>query len=298
VTGAKTHERVTIVGGGPAGMAAAIQLKRHGVDGLLLERDELGGLLWNAKRVENYPGFPNGISGPALVELFKRQFRGFDCRVSFEELRTLDRRNGVFELETGDRAFSSEVVVLATGTRPNPFPPCVGMQSDRVLYEVSPLLETSDAVVAIIGAGDAAFDYALNLAARNRVVILNHGVRTRCLPMLFERVADDPAIDYRESTVVGRVVEKPEGGLVLEGESEGTAFEMRADYLLCAVGREPRQTLLSSFSDEERETLGKAGRLHIVGDVRNKKFRQVGISVGDGVLAAMKIAMQLGGNNK
>jgi len=279
-------------------MATAIQLKRHGIDSLLLERDELGGLLWNAKRVENYPGFPNGISGPALVELFKRQFHGSECRVSFEELRKLDRTNGVFELETGDRGFTSDVVVLATGTRPNPFPPCAGIQSDRVLYEVRPLLDTTGAVVAIIGAGDAAFDYGLNLAARNRVVILNHGVRTRCLPLLFERAADDPAIEYRENTVVGRVVELPVDGLILEGESGGAAFEMRTDYLLCAVGREPRQTLLSSFGDNDTRTLVEAGQVHIIGDVKNENFRQVGISVGDGVLAAMKIAKQQGGSGK
>ena len=123
MTVGKKHEAVTIIGGGPAGMATAIQLKRHGIDGLLLERDELGGLLWNAKRVENYPGFPGGISGPELVGLIKRQFCETGCRFSFEELRRLGRRNGVFALETGDKTFSSEVVVVATGTRPRPFAP-------------------------------------------------------------------------------------------------------------------------------------------------------------------------------
>jgi thioredoxin reductase (NADPH) len=292
------REMVTIIGGGPAGMATAIQLRRHGIDGLLLEREDLGGLLWNAQRVENYPGFPGGIPGPELVERFTRQFREAGCRFSFAELRRVGRRDSVFELETAEKTFSSDVIVVATGTRPCPFPPCVGMESDKVFYEVRPLLETTGAVVAVIGAGDAAFDYALNLARRNRVLLLNHGVRTRCLPLLFERVADDPAVDYRENTVVSRVLQDPGGGLVLQGEAGGTAFEADVDYLLCAVGREPRRTLLSSFGDEERRTLQETGRLHLVGDVKHKDFRQVGISVGDGVLTAMKIAMHLGGSRK
>jgi thioredoxin reductase len=279
-------------------MATAIQLRRHGIDGLLLEREELGGLLWNAQRVENYPGFPGGIPGPELVQLFERQFRQAGCRFSFDELRRLGRRDGLFELETGEKTFSSDVVVVATGTRPCAFPACVGTESDRVFYEVRPLLETSDAVVGVIGAGDVAFDYALNLARRNRVLLLNHGVRTRCLPLLFERVAGDPAVDYRENTVVGRVLQNPGGGLVLKGEATGTAFEAEVDYLLCAVGREPRRTLLSSLADEALRMLRDTGRLYLVGDVKNKDFRQVGISVGDGVLTAMKIAMDLGGGRK
>ena len=296
MTGGGTREEVTIVGGGPAGMAAAIQLRRHGIDGLLVERRALGGLLWNANRVENYPGFPGGIPGPDLVSLFERQVHEAGCRVAFEELRSLGREDGVFTLETGKRRFSSDVVVVATGTYPRRFRPCEGVQSDRILYEVCPLLDTRGAAVAIIGAGDAAFDYALTLAERNRVMILNRGTRTRCLRLLFERAGNNTAINYRERTVVSRVREDPNGGLVLEGEGGGGTFEMHVDYLLCAVGREPRRVLLSSFSEQEREALHEAGRLYTIGDAKNKNLRQVGISVGDGVRTAMSIAEQLGGS--
>ena len=74
---------VTIIGAGPAGLAAAIQLRRFGVTPLVLEGDEIGGLLRNANLVENYPGFPGGISGLALIRLFERQARDISVRVDF-----------------------------------------------------------------------------------------------------------------------------------------------------------------------------------------------------------------------
>ena len=118
----REQEKLTIIGAGPAGISAAIQLKRHGIDPLLLEKGNVGGLLRNAWSVENYPGFPEGISGQELVRLFEEQLKKTNVRTVFEEVLSLDMKNGTFLLETPSRTFSSEKVVLATGTKPKEFP--------------------------------------------------------------------------------------------------------------------------------------------------------------------------------
>jgi len=80
---------VVIIGAGPAGISAAIQLKRYGIEPTLLEKEEIGGLLKNANLVENYPGFPNGVPGPELVKLFKKQLENAQIKVHFEKVLKL-----------------------------------------------------------------------------------------------------------------------------------------------------------------------------------------------------------------
>src|SRR4030067_3593524 len=93
-------EDVIIIGGGPAGIAAAIQLKRYGLNPLIFERGALGGLLRNANLVENYPGFPGGISGMKLVGLLEQQARDFALRVTYAAVIRVDRAAGSFQVKT------------------------------------------------------------------------------------------------------------------------------------------------------------------------------------------------------
>jgi len=136
-------DEVIIIGAGPAGLAAAIQLKRYGVNPLIFERANVGGLLWNANLVENYPGFPRGISGPRLVKLFIRQAHNLAIAVTHEEVITLDYAQGLFHAHTLRNSYASRVAVIATGTKPFPItglsiPPEI---TDRVFYEVHCLLQ-------------------------------------------------------------------------------------------------------------------------------------------------------------
>ena len=108
-------EDVIVIGAGPAGIAAAIQLRRFGLDPLLLERDRLGGLLVNANLVENYPGFPEGIRGAELVKLFEAQLRRVGVSISVEEATALDYSDG-FLIQTPRRRLTARIVVIASGT--------------------------------------------------------------------------------------------------------------------------------------------------------------------------------------
>jgi len=285
--------RAAIVGCGPAGIAAAIQLARHGVEFALFERARPGGLLWNAHLVENYPGFPGGIPGPDLVEKFLRQLGEGGIAPISGEVSGLERSAGGFALRTADGVCGATHVVLATGTRPRPWdgptvpPECAA----RVHTEVHPLRGLTGRKVVIIGAGDAAFDYALTLAGANDVTILNRGPRTRCLPLLERRTSREPRVNYRPNAAVSRITAGADGRLLVQCTAGGGAVDLEADRLLLAVGREPELGLLTGgLLDGDRRPIPG---LHIVGDAAGGRCRQAAIAVGDGVRAAMTIAFDL-----
>lgn len=281
-----------IIGAGPAGIAAAIQLKRYGLEPLLLEKARVGGLLWNANWVENYPGFPNGVTGPKLIALMEKQMQRLGVKVTRGEALRVDCEGDGFVVETRETTYKINVVVVATGTKPHPIPNVVAENAhDRVFSEVRPLLEAREKRIVVVGAGDAAFDYALNLSKmRNSVNILNRGGAVKCLQLLFERAARDPNITCRARMSVRRVeADETAGRLKVQCEAEGMNESLEADYVLFAVGREPNLDFLSEDVRRRERELVEAGRLYFVGDVKNGLFRQTAIAAGDGLRAAIQI---------
>ncbi len=288
-------ENVIIIGGGPAGIAAAIQLKRYGLDPLIFEREAIGGLLRNANLVENYPGFPGGVSGIKLVGLLEQQARDFALRLTYAEVVRLGRSAAAFQVETNQGVYFSHFVVVASGTRPRPLPdPDIpGRVRSQVYYEVYPLLDQTDQEIVILGAGDAAFDYALNLAHKNRVTILNRGEAIKCLPLLWERVQQDRKISYFNNITISQIMADRHDELRLECSHPAGPRSFYANYLVVAYGREPQLDFLSAQVVETSQELESKGLLYYIGDVKNGPFRQTAIAVGDGILAAMQIYQHL-----
>ncbi len=288
-------ESAIIIGAGPSGIATAIQLKRYGIHPLLFERAEVGGLLHNANLVENYPGFPNGISGTRLVKLFIRQAQNLSIDVIHEEVIDLVHNDELFQARTGQNTYISRVAVIASGTKP------IRLENisipldlaERVFYEVVDLLHIEDKVVAIIGSGDAAFDYGLNLGKKNRVIILNRSKKSKCLPLLWERSQKVSAISYRDNIVVTKLIKDPMGGMLVDCQSGAGELQFHADYLVGAIGREPQLDYLSEPFLQQAQALEEQGVLYRIGDVKNGLYRQTSIAVGEGVLTAMKIYRQL-----
>jgi thioredoxin reductase len=282
---------ILIIGAGPAGISTAIQLKRYGLTPILLEKDRIGGLLWNANKVENYPGFPDGIPGPKLVELFEKQIWRIGIRIIFEEVKNLVFEND-WLAETKQTAYQPEVVVVATGTKPRPLPVTIQDKvKNRVFTEVWRLLEARKKHIVIVGAGDAAFDYALNLTGRgNTVTILNRSTEVSCLPLLWERASTTPAISYRERSSLQRIDSDAVTGhlqLFTDGGS------LTADYLLFAIGRESQLDFMTKSVKRQERRLTECGKLYFVGDVHNNLFRQTAIAAGDGLRTAMQIYSQM-----
>ncbi len=288
-------KNVVIIGAGPAGISAAIQLKRSGLDPLLLEKNRVGGLLANANLVDNYPGFPRGITGPRLVELFGTHLDKAGVKVEFEGVINLDYEEH-FLLETTRRELRSRIVVVASGTEPRKVktPLLPDDASGLVFDEVYPIAGSSGKRVAIIGAGDAAFDYALNLARRNDVIVLNRGTKRRCLPLLWESARAVKRIEYHENTAAS-AIQRSGDGVVLICKKNQTDWELQVDYVILATGRTVNRDFLSSRLRTNAAELEKRGLLYFIGDVRNGIYRQSSIAIGDGVSAAMHIYEKLRG---
>lgn len=286
---------MAVIGAGPAGMAAALQLKRMGVPALLLERDAPGGLLRNAALVENYLGFPRGIDGPALVRHFKDQLRAHRVSIRREEVRRVAFKDGRFRLETGRATHAVPFLIVASGTRPLPFDGCAvpGPAHARCHHEVWPLRRLRGKHIIIVGGGDAALDHALALAPRNRVTLLMRGADPRGLALLWERARKEEAITLSPRTRLTAVRVKGRG-LALAGMREGRPIELEADRLLFAVGREPRLDFLAASVTRHLPELTARGRLHLIGDVINGRYRQTAMATGDGIRAAMAVAAQAG----
>lgn len=293
-------KKVIIIGGGPAGISCAIQLARYNIKPLIFEKERLGGLLLNANCVENYPGFPNGIKGTELAKLMKKQIEKQNIEVMLEEVTVLDFNEGSLQTTTQKSSHYSKFVVLCSGTKPKKFKDCPipAELNSRVFYEVYPILATKNKRIVIVGSGDAAFDYALNLNKSNKVIILNRSKTSNCIPILLNRVDESKKIDYIKNIKLERVFSSSEDRIILECCTPEGSINIEADYLLFAIGRIPCLDFLSARLkrelDKNRETTG----IYLAGDVKNGIFRQTAIAAGDGVKAAMEIYVKIKENKK
>lgn len=289
-----TTEDVMIVGAGPSGTAAAIQLRRHGVSPVVFERKSIGGLLREAWRVENYPGFPDGLAGVELIELLARHLERAGVDPVFEEVVSLDHSDGLFEARTPGRTVRSRTAIVASGTRPRPLEDVTVDEAvaDRVLREIHSLSGISGSRVAIVGSGDAAFDYALSLCRANDVVLMIRSDSSKCLPVLRQRVEEE-GVEILWGAAVASVSTGQGRPLNLACRFERDV-RVEADHVVFAVGREPSDSFFTDRLRAESSRLVAAGDLALVGDVSSGIYRQAAIACGHGVLAAMKIAGRLG----
>ncbi len=285
---------VVIIGAGPAGLSTAIQLKRYNIEPILLEKEEIGGLLRNANLVENYPGFPEGIPGTKLVKLFEKQLKNAEVRVYYEKALEFDYRNKVFFVKTNQRVITCHTVVIASGTQPRKLYN-IATSADaenRIFYEIYSVTQVANKRIAIIGSGDIAFDYAINLSEKNKVVILNRGNRVKCLPILWKRAMETENISYQKNIQVKKI-KYHDGELILSCRNITDEWEMKVSFLVVAIGRKPCLDFLSENIEKNLEKLQKTKALYMIGDVRNGIYRQTAIAVGDGIKAAMEIHQKI-----
>jgi len=287
---------VAIIGAGPAGVASAIYLKRAGFAPVVFEKDEPGGLVRNANLIENYPGFPEGITGHDFVARLKEQLDVNDVTVNKSHVRKIDLFKDGFSIETDSQNYFSQNVIIATGTRPKPFS-LEGISiimGKKAFHEIIrlPLEEKAGKKILILGGGDAAFDYAINLKKQGHEPIIISRSTPKCLLLLKTRV-EKYGIKVL-SKIDLELVDEKKDEIILRGKRNERRIEIRGDYLLIACGREPDLTVLSnrlrkSLSKKENSPKTKVSGLYLVGDVHRGRYRQTGIAVGDGILAAMLI---------
>ncbi len=282
-----------IIGCGPAGLSAAIQLKRYGCSFKVFEKNQIGGLARNANLIENYPGFPQGIKGSELTGLFAEQCRLNGIEPVYEEVRNLDYIDGLFYIKTKNSYFRSRYAVVASGTEPKALALANSekFNGKNIFYDIYELMGVRDKKIAIIGSGDAAFDYAVGFSARNSVTIFNRSSRVKCIPLLWERAKNSQNIVYLSKTSITNILETQSDMVKLEyySNDDKAIKEGFFDIIVPAIGRKPADSFVSERIYKNQNSLFKAHRLFFIGDFANDICRQVAISAGDGIRAAMRI---------
>jgi len=283
---------VAIVGAGPAGLSAAIYLKRVGIDPLVFESKRVGGLLWNANLVENYPGFPEGISGKELVNLLEKQAKRWHVNVIAAKVEQVLMEGESFKLLTNKDEYLTRFLLIATGTRPKSIE-LDGMESlkgEKLFYEIADIpFDFKNKKFLVVGGGDAAFDYSLNIISNGgKADIVFRGKNPTCIPLLLDRVKREKDIRIFPDTIPLAVHDSGEH-VLMKCVSKGEERMLEGDCVFVACGRESNLDLLSSelLGDENRSNL------LLIGDVKRGLHRQVGIAVGDGIAAAMTVVDRL-----
>jgi thioredoxin reductase (NADPH) len=292
---------VTIIGAGPAGIAAAIYLKRAGFHPILLDAHKPGGLLRHAYLVENYPGFPCGISGKKLVELFVEQLHNVGLSIRKSAVKHVHFKNEVFLIDTDQGRLLSSAIIIATGTNPKKLGAkgFASIEGTRLFYDPSSIPFRGKKVkkrILVIGGGDIAFDYTLTLLHGGHEVAIISRSEPTCLPLLHNRVLKN-GVALHIKCISKEIVEHPKG-ILLKCRQNDQDREFCADFILVACGRDPNTWFLSPLLKKYLNTISEAPQtalpgLYFAGDVVRGTYRQVGVAVGDGIRAAMMIERYL-----
>ena len=279
---------IAIIGAGPSGISAALQLNKFGIKPLIFDRDEFGSLLNNAYRVDNYPGFPGGISGRKLMKKFNSQFR----KTGFGIVRELVIRiiyKHKFIISTNTQIYKSDYLICASGTIPVKDETLIVPKeaANKIIFDVKNLFKMKNKEFAIIGAGDAAFDYALSLATNNYVRIFTRTNEISCNQQLLDEVVSKGNIKIYHEFIIRNITDSKKT-LDLTFDNKGQYRQFNSDYLIFAIGRKPNLEYLN-IDDAGKTDLINKQKLYIIGDAANNNYRQTGICVGDGLKAAMMI---------
>ncbi|MBI5420171.1 MAG: thioredoxin-disulfide reductase [Deltaproteobacteria bacterium] len=292
---------VIILGSGCAGSTAAIYIARANLKPLVLEGREPGGQLGLTTEVENYPGFVDGIQGPELVEIMKRQAQRFGAEYRTENVVRVDLRRRPFSVWTEESAYQAKALIIATGASAK----MLGLEAERKLLGrgVSTCATCDGAFfrekeLIVVGGGDTAVEEALFLTRfASKVLLVHRRDRLRASKIMIDRAARNSKIEFVWNTVVADILdpEKNEVTAVrLKNVKTGAEETRRIDGVFIAIGHEPNTKVFEGQLEMEKGyiTLRNGSRTSVegvfaAGDVHDFVYRQAVTAAGCGCRAAI-----------
>ncbi len=291
---------VAIVGGGPAGLAAALYAGRALMKTVVFERMVVGGQIVEAYDVDNYPGFSEGITGAQLAQQMLEHAQKFDVQVQYAGVDDLFLEGSLKRLVTGDGEWVAPIVIVASGAshRKLDVPGEKELSGKGVSYCGTcdgPFFR--DKRLVVVGGGDAAMTESIFLtrfASEVKLVHRRQGFRARAGNIKTAR--ENPKIEFVLDTVVNEVLgQDAVEGVTAQNVQTGESFRIDCEGVFVFIGHEPNTAFLGNVLpqcaggvipvDYNMETDVKG--LYAVGDVRKGSYRQVGTAVGEGIMAAM-----------
>ncbi len=301
------HHRVAIIGSGPAGFTAAIYSSRALLDTILFEGMQPGGQLTITTEVENFPGFPDGIQGPELMEIFRKQAQRFGTITKFETIRKVEFSQRPFKLWADDgKLYTADAVIIATGASARRL--YAKGENDYWGFGIS-ACATCDGFfyknqkVYVIGGGDSAMEEALFLTHfASSVTIIHRRKEFRASKIMIQRAKDNPKIDFLLDTVIDEFLGSNEKSIkklthiIVRNTITNETAKLPADGVFYAIGHTPNTDIFKGIIETDSNgyiiTKGKSSYTNIpgvfaCGDSQDSVYRQAITAAGSGCIAAI-----------
>ncbi|WP_148686844.1 thioredoxin-disulfide reductase [Candidatus Nitrosocosmicus hydrocola] len=296
------HFDVAIIGSGPAGYTASIYTSRAKLKTIIISGSLPGGQLMTTTEVENFPGFPNGITGPELMVNMQQQSERFGTKIVIDEVTRVDFKNRPFKIYTGSEEYTADCVLISTGASPRK----LGLKSEGdysgkgVSYCATcdgPFFRNQEIIV--VGGGDTALEEATFLTKFGKSVkIVHRRNELRASKILQERAFENPKIEFIwNSAVVDIKGPSKVATVTIKDITTGAETTLNAGGLFVAIGHEPNTTIFKNQLDlDERgyvvlnnNTRTNIAGVFAAGDVHDHRYRQAITAAGFGCMAALDI---------
>src|SRR3954449_2917707 len=296
----ETRELI-IIGGGPAGYTAALYAARANLEPLVIEGFAWGGQLMITSDVENYPGYADGIMGPAMMQDFRRQAERFGAEFITDDVTKVDFREHPFRVWVGDTEHTSESVIVATGASARQ----LGLESERTLQgrgvsycAVCDAAFFREKEVVVVGGGDSAMEEAIFLTKfATKVSLVHRREEFRASQIMIDRARANDKIEWVTNAVVDRVLgDDRVTGVRLRDVNTDETWELEADGVFAAIGHDPNTGLFLDQLDHDEAgyLITKPGStetnvegVFAVGDVQDHVSRQAVTAAGSGCMGAL-----------
>ncbi len=293
-------ENILIIGSGPAGLTAALYTARADLNPLCIEGYQRGGQLMLTSEVENFPGFPQGILGPELMEIFRKQAERFGTRFLTKDVTKVDLKKEPFVVETDGEKFEAKAVIISTGASAR----LIGLPNEkRLMGKGVTTCATCDGAffrnmeVAVVGGGDSAMEEAIFLTKfATKVTVIHRRDALRASKIMQDRAFANKKIQFVWDTLVEDVLgDKEVEGLKLKNVKNGEASTLKVAGLFVAIGHDPNTQLFKGQIEMDKNgyIVTKNGSktslpgVFACGDVQDHVYRQAITAAGSGCQAAI-----------
>lgn len=295
-------ENVIIVGSGPAGLTAAIYSARANLNPLMIEGEEVGGQLMTTTDVENFPGFPDGIMGPDLMTVTRKQAERFGTRFVSKNATKVDLSSRPFKVWVGETEYQSNSIIISTGASAK----YLGLENERKFLGrgVSACATCDgaffrDQVVSVIGGGDTAMEEAQFLTRfAKKVYVIHRRDSFRASKIMADRVVNNEKVEVLWNTQLADVMGDNSGvkKILVKNVESGEAQEMDMDGVFIAIGHKPNTDIFNGQLEmndtgylvtKSDSTYTSVEGVFAAGDVQDHVYRQAVTAAGTGCMAAI-----------